>query len=357
MLRHTELFDPVERPEVAADFNFEKYIEIDKAQKSPTGAGFVESIKHEFYEAGSETDVGNLDKIWSFVGSRIEQKQCLAEFIKDFKATESKYFFPWLIDLAKSPSAALEMSYGAGHDLNGIWHDDILSTGDRIIPFIQDDPAFIYNRERQLYVADLVASIVQDCYNGPTEVPKIIDFGAGRMAWARYHGLELCNYYVHRGYADIYAFDQDKSIDPEKLFADENLTLEELSIKYEHTDLASQLINPELKEADLVILGGVASYIPSETFYGKIVPAIHALLSSGGVFFFDTQIDCPCLQWSIRVFDWPEMHLPATVVDAIYSIERARTALWEKGFKFSAEYAADTYNNPSTAVMVTLQKV
>lgn len=356
MLRHTELFDPVKRPEVAVDFNFERYIEIDKMQKSPTGAGFVESIKRKFYEAGSEANIGSLDKIWSAVGPRIEKKACLAEFVEDFSATESKYFFPWLIDLSESPSMALEMSYGAGHDLNGVWHDDILNSDDRIISFIESDPAFIYNRERQLYVADLVASIVEDCYNGPTEVPKIIDFGAGRMAWARYHGLELCNYHVHRGYADIYAFDQDKSINPEQLFREE-ATLEELGIKYEHADLTSQLKNPELKDADLVILGGVASYIPPETFYSKVVPAIHALLNPNGVFFFDKQIDCPCLQWSIRVFDWPDMYLPANVTEAIYSTEQARMALWKKGFKFSAEYALDTYNDPPTAVMITLQKV
>ena len=357
MLRHTDLFDPVERLETPADFNFERYIEIDKKQKTPTGAGFVESIKREFYEAGSEANIGNLDKIWSFVGPRVEQKQCLAEFIKDFRATESKYFFPWLIDLSKSPSEALEMSYGAGHDLNGEWHKDILESDDRIVPFILGDPAFIYNRERQLYVADLVASIIEDCYYGITNVSKIIDFGAGRMAWARYHGLELGNFYARSGYADIYAFDQDKSINPEELFVDEAMTLEELGIKYEHADLASQLTNPALKEADLIILGGVVSYIPTEVFVGKIIPAIYGLLGSNGVFFFDKQIDCPCLQWSMRVFDWPDMYLPANVTEAIYTTEQARIALWEKGFKFSAEYAIDTYNNPPTAIMVTLQKV
>lgn len=357
MLRHSELFDPVIRPEVATEFNFERYVEIDKAQKKPTGAGYVESIKRQFYEAGSETEIGKLDKIWSTVGPMVERKQCLAEFINDFRATESKYFFPWLVDLTYSPSMALEMSYGAGHDLDGNWREDILESGDRIIPFIQDDPAFVYNRERQLYVADLVATILLENWSCDVSPLKIVDFGAGRMAWARHHGLELYDYYLRQGHANIYAFDKDESINPKELFKGEEAILKDLGIKYAHEDFAGQLTNPELKDADLIILGGVASYIPPETFYTKIVPAIYMLLKPGGVFFFDKQIDCPCLQWSIRVFDWPNMYLPANATEAVYATEQARKTLWKKGLKFSAEYALDTCSEDPTAVMMTFQKI
>ena len=219
-----------------------------------------------------------------------------------------------------------------------------------------DDPAFVYNRERQLFVADLVTNVFEDnAERNRTGRPKIIDFGAGRMAWARRHGLmELCYHYMYLGAADIYAFDRDQTIKPEKLF---NHKLEELGIKYKYADFTSQLVNPDCRDADLIILGGVACYMPSEVFYGKIVPAIYGLLNRGGVFFFDLQTSTPCYRHSMDVLDWQEINLPEDPTIVIDSVEKARRNLWDKGIKFSAEYQVDTFNKIPSAVMVAMQKL
>ena len=358
MLKHNLLFDPVKRPEITKEIDFDRYVEIHKRQTGPTSAGFVESIKKQFYETGADVDVGSLDKIWGFVAPKIEQNNGLAEFIEDYDGAKSKYFFPWLINVFRSPATALEISYGAGPDLNGVWDENILSTDDPIVPFVYDDPAFVYNRERQLYVADLVASILEDHAERDRSVhTKVVDLGAGRMAWARRHGLvEYCYQYMYLGKADIYAFDKDKTINPRELFV---RSLEDLGIKYEHDDFATQLQNPELRGADLIILGGVACYIPGETFFGKIVPAIYMLLGPGGTFFFDLQASTPCYRHSMDILDWnwQQISLPEDPAVIIASVEKARRSLWENGIKFSAEYAVDTYNKIPSAVMITMQKV
>lgn len=356
MLRHNLLFDPVKRPENTKEIEFDKYVEIHKNQTEPTSAGVVESIKRQFYEAGSEAEIGNLDKIWSFVGPKVKENNGLAEFIRDYRGAESQYFFPWLINVFRSPATALEISYGAGPNLDGVWDESILDTDDPIVPFVYDDPAFVYNRERQLFVADLVTNVMEDnAERNRSKRPKIVDFGAGRMAWARRHGLmELCYHYMYLGAADIYAFDRDQTIKPEKLFS---RRLDELGIKYKYADFTSQLVNPDCRDADLIILGGVACYVPSETFYGKIVPAIHGLLNRGGVFFFDLQTSTPCYRHSMDILDWQEINLPEDPAVVIDSVEKARRSLWENGIKFSAEYQVDTFNKIPSAVMVVMQKL
>lgn len=358
MLRHNLLFDPVKRPEVTKEIDFDRYVEIHKAQTAPTNPDIVEAIKAQFYEVDPSAEKENLDKIWEFVEPKVKENNGLAEFIRDYDGAKSKYFFPWLVNVFRSPATALEISYGAGPNLNGVWKEDILGSNDPIVPFILDDPAFVYNRERQLYVADLVTTIMEDRAERDRSIhPKIIDFGAGRMAWMRRHGLiELCYHYMYLGSADIYAFDKDQTIKPEDLFA---RSLKELGIKYKYADFTSQLNNPDCRDADLIVLGGVACYIPPETFYGKIVPAIYMLLKPGGVFFFDLQASTPCYRHSMDIldWDWKEIALPTDPAAIIDGVEKARRSLWDKGVKFSAEYIVDTYNKFPSAVMVTMQKI
>ena len=353
MLRHTNLYDPIKRPEVAKEIEFSRYVEIHKNQTAPTGAGYVKGIKDQFYKANSKAKPENLDKVWEFVAPKVEKNAGLAEFISDYHGAESKFFFPWLINVFNSPSTALEISYGAGPDVDGNWHEDILDTDDPFVPFIYDDPAFVYNRERQLFVADLVSTIY-DFYRimGTTAIKyKIVDFGAGRMAWARRHGCGLAPW------VDIYAFDKDTSIDPDELFASEAIKNIHYPLRFVHEDFTSHLTDPNCCDADLIILGGVASYIPPEAFFGKIVPAIYMLLKPGGVFFFDLQTSTPCYRHSMDILDWKGFMLPETPAIVIDSVEKARLGLWEKGLRFSAEYAVDTYNKIPSGVMMTFQKV
>lgn len=352
MLRHQNLYDPVERPKVSKEIEFSRYVEVHKNQTAPTSAGYVAGIKDTFYKANIDAKLPKLNEVWQFVEPKIESNTGLAEFINDYHGAESKYFFPWLINVFRSPSTALEISYGAGPDIDGVWHEDILETEDPIVPFIYDDPAFVYNRERQLQVADL-ASTVYDCTSGSKGCKhKIVDFGAGRMAWLRRHG---CGY---APWVDILAFDKDKTIDPEEVLAGGPGKADvRFPVQYKQDDFTEHLMDPDCKDADLIILGGVASYIPLETFFGKIAPAIHMLLKPTGVFFFDLQTSTPCYRHSMDILDWHGFNLPDNPAIVIGTVEAARQSLWEKGFKFSAEYAVDTFNTIPSAVMITMQKV
>lgn len=345
MIRH-RLLDPVKRD--GKEIEFAKYVEIHKQQVEPTDPDLVNLLKEEFYEAHADVEMPKLNKIWGFVGQKIAENAGLAEFVRDNQGHKSDYFFPWLINVFRSPATALEMSYSTGPDLNGDWHHDILSTEDPIVPFIRDDPAFVYNRERQLYVADLVSSVQDKAYD-QRKIAKIVDFGAGRLAWVRNHG-----FIPSPDRAEIYAFDKDPSINPDQLFY---IDLSELGIHFKHGDFAAQFSNPDCREADLIILGGVASYIPEATFAGKIIPAIYQLLNEDGVFFFDLQIDCPCYQHSMDILGWPTFDLPTNVAAAIDRIEKQRKAFWGNGIRFSVEYQPDTYNQISSGVMVTMQKI
>lgn len=353
MLRHTSLYNPVAQTRTMREDEFKKYIQMYEMHDydvdtllSEDAKVLTEEIKQQFYNTHKDVKVEKLDQIWGIMEPRLQKNYGLAAFTANQDGASSEFFFPWLINMAKSPSLALELAYGAGEDLNGKMV--AIPKDDPIDFFIRNDPAFIYNRERQLYVADLAFTVQDNSYDDVT-IGKIVDFGAGRLAWARWHG-----FFDQTKLVKIYAFDKDPSIEPKQLFSKK---IYEKYINYKTGDLATELTNPDCEDASLVILGGVASYIPTDTFAERIIPAIYQLLKPGGFFFFDWQVDCPCLQWSVKLFSWPDMHLPANTTEAIAAAEKIRTALWQKGLKFTAEYAVDGYNECPTAVMITFQKV
>lgn len=356
MLRHDFLVDHVKR---TADMNiteFTKYTEIVKTQVGPTDSQLVEEIRKRYFrfveeKTPSKAEYEKAMEAWEFVLPKIKMNAGLATFILDYKGAESLYFFPWLMNVDKSPSTALEMAYGAGEDIFGYWNNGI--SNDPIVFFVENDPTFIYNRERQLHVADLVSTIWDKAHRrNSEELPtKIVDFGAGNMAWARWHGVKL-----NPGIIDIYAYDKDSSINPDLLFGE---ALTNLSIKFRHGDLMAYVNDPEAVNAELIILGGVATYIPKQIYYQAVFMPIYHLLSDGGIFFFDLQLDCPYLRRSMSIFDWPKMYLEGreNATNAIAEIEEMRKKYWAEGLKFSAEYALDTYNEFPSALMVTLQKI
>lgn len=347
------LINPVEVTEEMEPRIFGKYIDICNAQKKGemTNPEMVDEIRHAFYHAHTNVYIGNLNGVWAWVQPKLAVNAGLAQFVLDYKAAESDFFFPWLVNVWNSPSAALEMAYGGGRGLDGKWHTDILEKCDRINYFVHNVPTFVYNRERQLKVADLV-SIYQNRAN-LRDHSKIVDFGAGRMAWATHHKFR---FYATR--QTIYAFDKDTSINTEDVFElyPVGVSSSWENVKYEHSDFIGQLSNPELAGADLVILGGVASYIPQKVLFGKIVPAIYQLLKPGGSFFFDLQLNCPQYVWSVKLFDWPEIKLMNNASEAIDAVEAARHKLKTAGMAFSADYALDLYNGKASSVMITLTK-
>lgn len=354
MIVHDFLRNPVEQTEVMGPEVFNKYIGICNRQKEGemTDPEMLATIHDDFFGAHPGVHKATLRGNWSWTKPKLEVNPGLAQFVLDFGATRSDFFFPWLVSVWNSPSAALEMAYGEGLDLTARWRTDILETKDEIVPFVHNVPTFVYNRERQLKVADLVTTF-QD--RATVKKPsKIVDFGAGRMAWARHHGFRFGTTKQM-----IYAFDKDTNINPYSLFNCPPLQTPAgwLKINYQHRDFVSQLGNPELTGADLVILGGVASYIPAETFFRKIVPAIYQMLKPGGCFFFDLQLQCPQYEWSVKLFDWPEIRLIDEPEEAIKMVEMSRKILFWDGIKFSAEYALDTGSVHTSSVMVTLTKL
>lgn len=349
MLRHIQLVDPIARTKDMDITEFTKYTEITEHQHGPTDSHLIKQIHDQLYEYHSgSTDDKSLAEIWGFISQKLEKNAGLATFILDYDGAKSEFFFPWLVNVFRSPATALEMSYGAGNDMAGNWVERV-PTSDPIDFFVRNDPTFVYNRERQLFVADL-ATTIQERSHDNTNPTKIVDFGAGRLAWARWHNFDFWP-----DSQDIFAYDKDTSIDPSGLFKSQ--TLEELHIKYRHGDLMAHVNNPECMNADLILLGGVVSYIPPEIFSQAVLMPIYHLLRSNGVFFFDLQVDCPYLRRSMSIFEWPKMHLPESVSKAIDRIEKVRQDFWRKGMKFSVEYAADTYNEFPSAVMITLQRV
>ena len=349
MLRHAWLHDPVERTRNMREEEFMKYVNICREYgKRPTKVDTVREIRSAFYEAHKGVSEDDLDVVWSVVGSKIGENAGLAQFILDYKAMESEYFFPWLAQVYTSPSSALEMAYGAGNDLYGNWVKKVPEQ-DRIYDFVRNDPTFVFNRERQLFVADLVSS-VQDKAT-PRRLSKVVDLGAGWMAWARWHGFQF-----KPNKQTILAFDHDPMIMPDEMFG-LNRPLNSLGVNYMMGDLMQAVRTDECKDADLVILGGVASYYPMSVFRQRIIMPVYYLLGQGGAFFFDLQIDCPYLMRSMKVFDWPEMRLTRNAMATIDGVEEIRGELWRGGLRFSAEYALDTYNEKPSAVMVLLTKI
>lgn len=370
MIRQVGLFDPIRRTRDMEEREFTKYTDIrdeQKAKNTPTDKQKIEKIWTGFYKAHENIDVKKLDEMWAFIHPMLEGNAGLTEFVLDYGGEVSDFFFPWLKSVATSPSEALEMSYGAGYDLSGEWTH--APEDDNIDFFVRNDPTFVYNRERQLFVANLV-TIVRDRAITAKEFSKVVDLGAGRMAWARWHGFE----FDPKNQA-IYAFDKDPSIQPSTLFRDAKVVPglanpspvdggvnsaapSLLGLVYEKADMHSALSREDCREADLIMLGGVASYYPMSAFAENMIKPVYQLLKPGGTFFFDLQVSCPYLKRSMRIFNWPELvNFAASAADAIKLAEDVRKNLWKQGIKFVAEYSLDTYNEVPSSVMITFTKI
>jgi SAM-dependent methyltransferase len=195
-------------------------------------------------------------------------------------------------------------------------------------------------------MADLVLSMQR---NGTDWAPtRVVDLGAGRMAWARHHGFKFDS-----DVQKIVAIDKDPTIDADKLFT----SPEFYGVEYQRTDILPWLATAEEESADLVMLGGVASYFPLMAFTEAVIKPVYKTLKPSGEFFFDLQIDCPQYEWTIKLFGWPEMKLAKSADEAICQVENVRRALWDFGIKFNAEYHVDTACANPSAVMIVFQKL
>lgn len=343
MLRHNFLFNPIKQTRIMEPEEFTKYIEMHTTFTNPRT---IEEIKQRFYSSHQGVAKTELDRIWSPIEVRIINNSALAEFILDYGGAESDFFFPWLQSVATSMSEALEMAYGSGYGVDGKWYDQVPEQ-DNIADFIHNVPTFVFQRERQLMMADLV-SWAEDI-GKDNEPAKVIDLGAGRMAWARRHGFQFKGDVVK-----ILAVDKDTTVKPDNLFK----VPESTGIKYEQSDFIRWLNTTTVKEdADLIMLGGVASYFPLPKFVEVILKPVYRVLKPNGAFFFDLQLDCLQYEWTIKLFDWSKMQLEKSADEAIAKVENIRRQLWEAGMKFSAEYSVDTPNALPSAVMVTFQKI
>ena len=328
---------------------FTKYVKIsDESKTRVTDPEMIAQIRKQFRNfARDKVPEKQFGTIWRKVEPKLKTNPGLAQFTLDYGGAESDFFFPWLIEIDVSPSGALEMAYGAGRNLKWMWVNKVPET-DNIYDFVRNDPTFVYNRERQLYAAELVTS-VQSRTAEPSE-SKVVDLGAGRLAWARWHGFKFSPMYQQ-----ITAVDRDKTILPDALFPGNRA--KNLGINYLHYDMHEAIKSPLCSDANLVMLGGVASYYPMEMFVAGVITPVYRVLKKDGVFFFDLQIDCPYLRRSMRIFSWPELRLMKSAEEAIGLVESVRKRLWSDGLRFSAEYHLDTYNERPTAVMVTLTKI
>lgn len=348
MLINRELSNPISLGTGIPDEMFKKYIAIRNRQYklTPTMPELTTEVKRVFYGAHRDSQKENLDKIWTFMYPMVSHNEALAQFILDNGGAESEYFFPWVMSVATSPSEALELSYNAGRNLDGEWVPKI-SEDDKISFFVHNLPTLAFNRERQLKVADLVTT---DRAIFDRDGSKVIDLGAGRMAWARYHKFKF-----KPRVQKIFACDKDPSIQPEALFASKRPG--EIGLVYKQSDIMKELHDPDCRDASLVILQGVASYYPIGVFEEAIVKPVYTCLREGGSFFFDLQLNHISYEWSVKVFGWPEMGLPDSLSSAIDTVEFLRKKLWNSGMKFQAEYMPDTYNASPLSVMVLFTKI
>lgn len=351
MIRHYKLIDPIERTREMTLDEFVKYIDIRDEQLRDgtiTDPALIDKIHGIFFKTHPKISKKHLNEIWDFVRPMIEENAALAQFILDYDGAISNYFFPWLMTVATSPSAALEMAYGTGLSVGGKWSPWATVDQDAIEDFVRNVPTLVYNRERQLFMADLVSSIKD---NGKSWHPtKVVDLGAGRMAWARWH-----KFIFDDDVQKIIAVDKDPGIDPAALFAPRSL--KNLGIEYVKSDIHTWLRETKEKDIDLVMLGGVASYYPQDIFVETIMRPVYKLLKTGGAFFFDLQLECPQYEWTTKLFNWPEMKLASSATEAIGQVERIRRDLWRSGIRFSAEYTVDTCNEYPSAVMVVFGKI
>ena len=329
---------------VIEDAVFEKYIKICAEQRGPTNPRLVKRLEEIFFESHADKVAEEkLRKIWQIVEGPLQKNEGLANFALDFGGSRSNHFYPWLLSVPKSPSEALEMAYGGGRNLEGEFE------------YVEDDPWYMdaarnlptlaFHRERQLTVANLV-TVAKGAGSG--EIVKVVDLGAGRMDWARMHGFVL-----EPDIMKIEAYDKDPTIKPHELFP---MGEKESGVTYTSCDIAEALHMMQGPMANVILMQGVASYYPMELLT-SILARVHSLLWRNGVFFFDLQLDCVYYRWSVVTFGWPEMNLMKSAAEAIDMVEGLRRSLWDKGYKFGAEYALDTYNKSPAAVMVTLTKI
>ena len=346
MIKNRELFNPVLPDEQMPVDKFLKYVDIRERQGDcPTKKSIVDEILNVFIDTyRGRLHPDTIKEYLDFIRPRIEKNAGLAQFIIDYEAAKSDFFFPWLKAVFTSPSEALEMSYGYGKNLRGNYH--YANYDHRMYYFVKNDPTFVFNRERQLYVANCArATIDARAFGG---IAKIVDLGAGRMNWLRRHGLS-----ANRFLAKIWAFDHDDSIVPGELF---EAPLNSLGIKYEKKDIMDALQSGECTDTSLFILQGVASYYPLEAFRNRILLPVYNQLHVGGAFFFDLQLDCPYYRRSMTIFDWPAMKLYKSPTIAFDTIEKMLRELRKEGVHMTAEYAMDSYNEIPSSIMITLSK-
>ncbi len=341
-----ELFDPVEMTRNMKDGEFLKYVEIrEKEEKTSTKK--LEEIKMNFYYLHRYRDRDLLNEEWKKVEGALAENAGLAEFTLDYDGAMSEFFFPWLVTVRESPSAALEMAYGYGYDLLGNWKK--VPEKDPIYAFVQNDPTFVFDRERQLFVADLVTRQRQMFARADGHYFNVMDLGAGQMAWARYHG------FLFPWWQRIYAYDKDMTIHPDRLFPG---GAEANGVQYYKGDIMESFgALPAGLKFDVAILQGVASYYPMELFKKAVIIPVYENLEVGGVFFFDLQLDCPYYRRSVAIFNWPKINLAGSVAEAISSVEDLWSGLRKDGMKFSVSYQLDSRNNHPSSVMMVLTKL
>lgn len=374
------LRNPIEVEQPMQKHEFTKYIKICAEQREsgkPTDPEIIEEIHRSFYASHPLVNKKKLDDLWEKVEPWLLESEGLAQSILDYDGEKSDYFFAWLVSMHTSMSMALEAAYNAGYDLEGNWVTDIPHE-DSMSYYVYNEPPYVSARRRGSWAATLAASTIDAVLAanlaaqsdilkmrlepGRDKVidakvraenagrkAKIVDLGAGRMAWARWHGLEL-----NPDLVEIIASDRDETIVPEDLFPGGP---EKYGIKYERANLFEQLKNPECQHADLVLLLGVASYYPREALV-EVFKGVYELLNPGGEFACDFQVNGLPLQRSTKVFGWPELKLKDTVAETIEVIEGLRAELWEAGVTFDVSYRPDIYDNRfQSAVIVTLTKV
>lgn len=340
-----DLFNPMTKTRVIEDEEFEKYLDIIARQEGETDSRLIETLKKIFMESHADSVAKDtLQKIWQNFEGPLKKNAGLANFTLDYGGCRSDHFFPWLASVQRSPSEALEMAYGYGRNLKGEFEyakDD---------PWYMDAarnlPTLAFHRERQLNVANLV-TVAKGTRHGGTI--RVADLGAGRMDWARMHGFTLEPEIMR-----IEAFDKDPTIEADELFP---MGRVKSGVTYYRRDIAEALhIMKYMETLDVIIMQGVVSYYPVDYFL-DVLTRVHRLLWHNGAFFFDLQLDCVYYRWSVATFGWPEMKLAKSASAAIDLVEGLRKKLWEKGHRFGAEYALDTYNKTPAAVMVTLTKL
>lgn len=338
------LFNPIETTRVMKDAEFQKYINICARQKGATGGRLIRCVKETFFKThAKDANEEELQEIWQKVEGPLKNNAGLTAFALDFGGDKSSHFFPWVMSVQKSPSEALEMAYGWGRNLRGEF--EFAGNDPWYMEAVRNLPTLAFHRERQLVVANLV-TLAKGAVSHEGLI-KVVDLGAGRMDWARMHGFVL-----EPDIMEIIAFDKDPTIEVEQLFP---MGKDKANITYINGDITEALTDARCNGADVIIMQGVASYYPREIF-AKVLAMVYDLLRDGGAFFFDLQLDCVYYRWSVTTFGWPEMKLMQSAAEAIDLIEGFRKALWEKGYRFGAEYALDTYNKTPAAVMATLTK-